>query len=72
MTPLLVGTENFNIVVLIVLVALCCVTVDEILEHYAVFNSIVHIEVVLYYNAKLQCFAFRKVSQKTSKFAHIH
>ena len=35
MTPLWVGTENFNIVVLIVLVALCCVTVDEILEHYA-------------------------------------
>lgn len=48
MTPLWVGTENFNIVVLIVLVALCCVAVDEILEHYAVFNSIVHIDVILF------------------------
>ena len=47
MAPLWVGTENVDIVVLIVLVALCCVTVDEILEHYAVFNSIIHNDIVL-------------------------
>ena len=38
---------KFQHIVLIVLVALCCVTVDEILEHYAVFNSIIHNEIVL-------------------------
>jgi hypothetical protein len=37
-----IRAEDVYVVILVVLVTLCGVTVYQILEHYAVFNSIVH------------------------------
>ena len=42
-----VGTENFNIVVLIVLVTFSSLSINKILEHYAISNSVIHIDIVL-------------------------